>query len=78
VWIYKGDVTSRELAREQAAAPRAPRREGRGDGPRDRAARPQRRRPDSAPSQDAAPAAAAPTAQPEVATPAEQTSGTEA
>ncbi len=47
VWIYKGDMTSRELAREQAAAPRAPRREGgRGDGPRgDRASRPPRRRP---------------------------------
>jgi small subunit ribosomal protein S3 len=30
-WIYKGDITNRELAREQASqAPRAPRREGRG------------------------------------------------
>lgn len=35
VWIYKGDVTDKELAREQAAAaPRAPR--GRGDRPRGR------------------------------------------
>ena len=24
VWIYKGDITDKELAREQAAAPRAP------------------------------------------------------
>jgi len=47
VWIYKGDLTQRELAREQAAAPRQPRREGRdsgreggrGDGPRGRAPR---------------------------------------
>jgi small subunit ribosomal protein S3 len=31
VWIYKGEVTNRELAREQAAAPaRAPRRDARG------------------------------------------------
>ena len=44
VWIYKGDVTSRELAREQVAAPRAPRRDGR-DGPGSRSARPPRRRP---------------------------------
>jgi len=41
VWIYKGDVTSRELAREQVTAPRAPRREGPGSRP----ARPTRRRP---------------------------------
>ncbi len=32
VWIYKGDITNRELAREQVMAPRAPRREGRGEG----------------------------------------------
>jgi small subunit ribosomal protein S3 len=39
VWIYKGDVTARELAQQQAAAPRAPR----GGGPRgDRAERPSR------------------------------------
>ncbi len=30
VWIYKGDLTEREFAREQAAAPR-PQRSGRGD-----------------------------------------------
>jgi small subunit ribosomal protein S3 len=46
VWIYKGDLTQRELAREQAAAPRPARRErgergegrgeGRGRGPRRR------------------------------------------
>jgi small subunit ribosomal protein S3 len=55
VWIYKGDVTQRELAREQVAAPRAPRR---GDGPGGRAQRPQRR-----PRQEQAPAAAAPAAE---------------
>jgi len=48
VWIYKGDITNRELAREQAAAPSRPgRREGgRGDGPGagGRSARPPRRR----------------------------------
>lgn len=44
VWIYKGDVTNRELAREQAAAaPRSPRRE-RGEG--GRGPRSGRRRPD--------------------------------
>jgi small subunit ribosomal protein S3 len=50
VWIYKGDLTAKELARETAAAPKQgrPRREG---GPRDSA-------PASAPV--AAPAAAAP------------------
>jgi small subunit ribosomal protein S3 len=47
VWIYKGDLTAKELARETAAAPKQarPRREG---GPRD-----------SAPSQASAPVAAA-------------------
>jgi small subunit ribosomal protein S3 len=48
VWIYKGDVTSRELAREQAAAPRPPRRtEGAGARP----PRTGRRRPSEAPGQ---------------------------
>ncbi len=48
VWIYKGDVTARELAQQQATAPRAPR------GPRrDGAERPTRARRD----RDAAPAA---------------------
>ncbi|GLY13198.1 30S ribosomal protein S3 [Kineosporia rhizophila] len=58
VWIYKGDITSRELAREQAAAPpRGPRREGPGGG--GRAQRPQRRRPqqsEGTPAASAAPA----------------------
>ncbi len=61
VWIYKGDITSRELAREQAAAPaRGPRREGAGPGgPRgDRAARPVRRPRSDAPAPAAAPEAA--------------------
>jgi small subunit ribosomal protein S3 len=31
VWIYKGDVTAKELAQQQAAAPRAPRGGPRGD-----------------------------------------------
>jgi small subunit ribosomal protein S3 len=52
VWIYKGDVTARELAQQQAAAPRAPR------GPRrdgaDRAERPMRARRD-APESTSAP-----------------------
>ena len=44
VWIYKGDVTQRELAQQQAAAPRGP-RGGRGE----RGERPQRgRRPATA------------------------------
>ena len=52
VWIYKGDLTAKELARETAAAPKQtrPRREG---GPRDSA-------PASAPA--AAPVATAPAA----------------
>ena len=62
VWIYKGDMTSRELAREQAAAPARPRREGPG-GPGGRAQRPVRRRPDGAPASASAPAAEAPAAQ---------------
>jgi small subunit ribosomal protein S3 len=87
VWIYKGDVTQRELAREQVAAPRAPRR---GDGPGGRPQRPQRRPRSDAPGgggaggaggaggtgQDAAPAAPATSGQPEAA--ATGASGTEA
>jgi small subunit ribosomal protein S3 len=45
VWIYKGDVTARELAQQQAAAPRpsrGPRREG-----ADRPARARRERTDA-------------------------------
>ena len=34
VWIYKGDLTAKELAREQAAAPQRPQRGRRVDGPR--------------------------------------------
>ncbi len=54
VWIYKGDLTAKELARETAAAPKQgrPRREG---GPRDSA-------PSQAPSASAPVAAAAPVA----------------
>jgi small subunit ribosomal protein S3 len=84
VWIYKGDVTQRELAREQISAPRAPRREGgRGEGRDGRASRPQRaRRGEPATSgpgqaQDAAPAAAAVSAQPEASS-TETSNGTEA
>jgi small subunit ribosomal protein S3 len=42
VWIYKGDVTARELAQQQAAAPRPPRgpRGDRGDRPSRGARRP--------------------------------------
>lgn len=34
VWIYKGDLTAKELAREQAAAPQRPARGRRNEGPR--------------------------------------------
>ena len=34
VWIYKGDLTAKELAREQASAPQRPARGRRNDGPR--------------------------------------------
>jgi small subunit ribosomal protein S3 len=75
VWIYKGDITNRELAREQAAAPpRGPRRDGPGGGGPGggRAARPVRNRPPRAagaaggtPSagNDAAPAVEGPAAE---------------
>ena len=68
VWIYKGDVTAKELAREQAAAPsrpaRGPRRDG-ADRPA-RGGRPARapRTEGAAPSAEAAPAAEAPAAAP--------------
>ncbi|MBL8929847.1 MAG: 30S ribosomal protein S3 [Kineosporiaceae bacterium] len=58
VWIYKGDLTQRELAREQVSAPRAPRRDdrgGRGEGGRGEGRGRAPRRRDAA----AAPAAAA-------------------
>jgi small subunit ribosomal protein S3 len=75
VWIYKGDITSRELAREQAAAPaRGPRRDGPG-GAGGRAPRPVRRRPEGA---EAAPAAAgAPAAEAAAPTAAPASAGTE-
>jgi small subunit ribosomal protein S3 len=84
VWIYKGDVTAKELAREQAAAPRPP-RGPRSDRP-DRADRPSRgRRPaaDAAPAAaEAAPATEAPvteaTASEAPATTATETAGSEA
>jgi small subunit ribosomal protein S3 len=69
VWIYKGDVTARELAQQQAAAPRAPR------GPRsDRGERPARGARTERPTRGArteapAPAESAPAAEP-AATPA--------
>jgi small subunit ribosomal protein S3 len=71
VWIYKGDVTAKELAREQAAAPRPPRspRADRGD----RAERPTRGRrpadgaPTTGPAEVAAPVTEAPTAPAEAA-----------
>jgi len=55
VWIYHGDVTSRELAQSQAAAPRAPRR---GERP-ERGARRTRPTTDAAPAAASAPVAAA-------------------
>jgi len=62
VWIYKGNQTAKEFAREQAAAPSRPQRGPRRDGP-DRADRPARGgRPARAPRTDetaAAPASAA-------------------
>jgi small subunit ribosomal protein S3 len=75
VWIYKGDQTAKEFAREQAAAPARPQRGPRRDGP-DRADRPARgARPARAPRPEeaTAPAAAtesAPPAAPESAAPA--------
>jgi small subunit ribosomal protein S3 len=58
VWIYKGNQTAKEFAREQAAAPSRPQRGPRRDGP-DRADRPARGgRPVRAPRSDEAPATA--------------------
>ena len=56
VWIYKGDVTARELAQQQAAAPRAPRGPRR-DGP-DRMDRPTRARRSDRDAPESAPVAA--------------------
>src|SRR5665647_2487295 len=62
VWIYKGNQTTKEFAREQAAAPARPQRGPRRDGP-DRADRPARgARPARAPRSDQTPPAAAPVA----------------
>ena len=76
VWIYKGDQTAKEFAREQAAAPARPQRGPRRDGP-DRADRPARgARPARAPRAEeaAAPSVAVAesvsTAAPESAAPA--------
>jgi small subunit ribosomal protein S3 len=61
VWIYNGDITSRELAQSQAAAPRAPRRGERPErgGDRGGARRPRPTTENAAPAAEAAPAAAA-------------------
>ncbi|NAZ84734.1 30S ribosomal protein S3 [Kineococcus indalonis] len=62
VWIYHGDVTSRELAQSQAAAPRAPRRGERGDRSEGRGRRrPTQQESTGAPVAEAAAAGAAPT-----------------
>jgi small subunit ribosomal protein S3 len=62
VWIYKGDITNKELAREQANQKST--RPERRDGGRDGADRPRRNAPTgtSAPATTAAPATAAPVA----------------
>ena len=69
VWIYKGDITNKELAREQASqkSTRPERRDDRRDDRRDGAERPRR-----APARADAPAASVPAAAPvpAVATPA--------
>ena len=76
VWIYKGDMTEKEFAREQAtAAPRGPRgpRSDRGDRGGDRPRGPRRDR--DVPAAEAPAAAAAPAAAPAAEAP---TTGTEA
>jgi len=61
VWIYKGDMTEKEWAAEQAKAPRAPQRgrDARGGDRGDRPAAGRGPRRDSAPRADEAPAAEA-------------------
>ena len=69
VWIYKGDMTEKEFAAEQAKAPRAPQR-GRGDRPDrggDRGPARGPRRDDAPRAQEAPVAAAAPAAEAPVA-----------
>lgn len=72
VWIYKGDMTEKEYAREQAAAgPRAPRgpRGDRGDRPaRGGARRPERSERTEAPAEAAAPTASTGESTPESGT----------
>ncbi|MFV0426075.1 MAG: 30S ribosomal protein S3, partial [Beutenbergiaceae bacterium] len=63
VWIYKGDLTEKEYAREQASAAPRPRRERGSRGRRDDASAPQQAQPQeapvaAAPEPEAAPAAA--------------------
>ena len=58
VWIYKGDMTEKEWAAEQAKAPRPQQRGGRGDRGNDRGGRGGPRR-DDAPRAQEAPAAPA-------------------
>ncbi|AKT51285.1 30S ribosomal protein S3 [Arsenicicoccus sp. oral taxon 190] len=70
VWIYKGDVTSKELAAQQAAAPR-PSRGPRRDGA-DRPGRGGGRGPRRDSNRDAAPATEAPASDTAQAQPAEQ------
>jgi small subunit ribosomal protein S3 len=73
VWIYKGNQTTKEFAREQAAAPSRPQRGPRRDGSdrADRADRPARGgRPVRAPRSDEAPAATAAPAAAATETPA--------
>ena len=77
VWIYKGDVTSKELAQQAAAAPSRGRtgdRPGRPGG----ADRGDRRRRTDRPAADAAPAAAAPAAEAAPAAPAQAAEGGQA
>ncbi|MCQ9164599.1 MULTISPECIES: 30S ribosomal protein S3 [unclassified Arthrobacter] len=65
VWIYKGDVTSKELAAQAAAAPargRGPRRDGDDRGPRGPRSGGDRRRNDRPERTEAAAAAPAPAA----------------
>src|SRR5690606_29859643 len=63
VWIYKGDLTARELAAQQAAAPSRPSRGPRRDGA-DRPARARRGERTQAPAEAAAQAPAAEAAAP--------------
>ena len=58
VWIYKGDMTAKELAREQAAAPSRPGRPRRDDRPGRGPRRGDRRDRDQAPAETPTPEAA--------------------